>query len=540
MENTGPVKSRFDLEAQGFQAKSAYWNLTTAALYEQAVSRGEAELSEDGALVCKTGAFTGRAAKDKFFVEEPSSKDKIWWGKVNQPISQENFDKIFEKVKAYMADKDVFVQDCWGGASTEHRLPVRVINEHAWHNLFARNMFITARRHDELPDFEPGFTVVHMPGCKADPATDGTNSETFILCDLAKKLVLIGGTYYAGEIKKSIFTVLNYLLPEKSILPMHCSANMDKKDRVALFFGLSGTGKTTLSADSSRVLIGDDEHGWADDGVFNFEGGCYAKVIKLSPAMEPEIYATTKRFGTILENVVMDPKTRKLDLDDNSLTENTRASYPIDFIPNASETGWGGQPANIMMLTCDAYGVLPPISKLTPEQAMFHFLSGYTAKVAGTEKGVTEPTATFSTCFGAPFMPRHATEYAKLLGEKMAAGNVNCWLVNTGWTGGAYGTGERMNIAYTRAMVNAALDGDLNKEEFETEGFFGLSIPKGCPSVPAEVLNPRSTWADKDAYDAQAQKLAGMFEENFKQFGEAGQALVDGSKSDEEAACAVT
>lgn len=518
MEQKGSRLSSFGLENQGLGGVAvAHWNFSAPDLYAEALKRDEASLSEGGALVAITGQHTGRSANDKFIVQEDSSADNIAWGKVNKPFEQTKFSGLHKKMIAHLQNREVFVQDCYAGADLGHRLPVRIITECAWHNLFARNMFIQPTD-DELDNFVPEFTILQCPSFEADPAVDATRSEVFVLANFAEKLVIIGGTSYAGEIKKSVFSILNYLLPEKGVLPMHCSVNVSNKNESAVFFGLSGTGKTTLSADANRMLIGDDEHGWGDDGVFNFEGGCYAKVIKLSKEAEPEIHATTGRFGTVLENVVMDDKGR-LDLDDNRYTENTRASYPIHFIPNASETGIAGNPKNVIMLTADAFGVLPPISKLSPEQAMYHFLSGYTAKLAGTEKGLgNEPQATFSTCFGAPFMPRHPSVYAKLLGEKIEKHGVNCWLVNTGWTGGAYGTGHRMPIAHTRALVNGALDGTLAGVEFEKDPFFGLSIPKSCVNVPSEILNPRNTWADKQAYDKQAAHLVNLFIENFEQF----------------------
>nr|WP_293949374.1 phosphoenolpyruvate carboxykinase [Sneathiella sp.] len=519
MEQLGHHKSRFGLETNGLEKVGrAYWNLSTPALYQEAIRRGEASIAAGGPLVALTGQHTGRSANDKFIVQEPGSEKNIWWGKVNKPIAPEKFGGLHKKMQEYLTGRDVFIQDCYAGADTGNRLPVRIITECAWHNLFARNMFIQPDP-AELADFKPEFTILQVPSFEADPKVDGTRSEVFVLPNFAEKLVIIGGTSYAGEIKKSVFSILNYLLPEKGILPMHCSVNVGGDGASSVFFGLSGTGKTTLSADASKMLIGDDEHGWSDDGVFNFEGGCYAKVIKLSQEAEPEIFETTRRFGTVLENVVMDPATGELDLDDNRYTENTRASYPIEFIPNASETGVAGNPANVVMLTADAFGVLPPISKLTPEQAMYHFLSGYTAKLAGTEKGLgNEPQATFSTCFGAPFMPRHPAVYAKLLGEKIAKHGVNCWLVNTGWTGGEYGTGHRMPIAHTRALVNAALDGTLAVVETEKDPFFGLAMPTSCPGVPSDILNPRNTWADKNAYDAKARDLVARFIENFEQF----------------------
>ncbi len=517
VEKTGPVISRFGLDYLGLaNLKAAHWNLSVGALYEQALKRGEVALSKDGALVAITGQHTGRSPNDKFTVREETTEADIWWGP-NKPFTEEAFDRLHARVTAYLQGREVFVQDLWAGADAAYRLPVRIVTQHAWHNLFAQNMFIRPALADRLA-FEPGFTVLQVPDFHAVPERDGTRSDVFVVINFKKKLVLIGGTSYAGEIKKSIFSVLNFMLPAQGVLPMHCSANIGANGDTAIFFGLSGTGKTTLSADSSRTLIGDDEHGWSDNGVFNFEGGCYAKVIRLSAEAEPEIYATTRRFGTVLENVVMDEGTRDLDLDDARLTENTRASYPIDFIPNASDTGLGGQPLNIIMLTADAFGVLPPISKLSAEQAMYHFLSGYTARVAGTEKGVTEPQATFSTCFGAPFMPRHPTAYAKLLGQKIQAHGANCWLVNTGWTGGAYGTGSRMKIGHTRALVNAALSGKLAGVAHKPEPNFGLAVPEGCEGVPADVLLPRNAWADKSAFDATAHEVARRFEANFTQF----------------------
>ncbi len=519
IENLGPVVSRFDLSTHGLtKLTRAHWNLTSAALYEAALRRDEACLAADGPLVALTGEHTGRSPKDKFIVDQAASRDDIWWGDVNVAITAARAAQLEQKVLSYFQGREAFVQDLHAGTDPDYRLPIRVVTENAWQSLFARNMFL-APRGDELRDFQPAFTVLHAPGLAADPRTDGTNSGTFIVVDFAKHLVLIGGTSYAGEIKKSIFSVLNFLLPARGVLPMHCSANIGPAGDTSIFFGLSGTGKTTLSATGDRTLIGDDEHGWSDQGVFNFEGGCYAKVIRLSKTAEPEIYGTTKRFGTVLENVVMDPDTRQLDLDDDTYTENTRASYPIEFIANASASGQGGHPKNIIMLTADAFGVLPPISRLSPEQAMYHFLSGYTARVAGTEQGIgSEPSATFSTCFGAPFMPRHPSVYAKLLGEKIARHGAQCWLVNTGWTGGAYGVGQRMEIAHTRAMVRAALDGKLTQVSTVVHPDFGLQIPEACPDVPEGVLNPRSTWADPAAYDQTAREVTRRFEANFKQF----------------------
>lgn len=495
-----------------------YWNLTTPALYEQVVRHREGEIAHLGPLVVRTGSHTGRAANDKFIVRDEESTDKVWWGKSNPPFEPQRFEALYRRICAYLQGRDLFIQDVFGGADPRYRIAVRVINETAWHNLFARTMFARTSPED-LAKFQPDFTILHVPNFHAFPEVDGTNSETFIIINLAKKLVVIGGTSYAGEIKKSIFTVLNYLLPQEKVLSMHCSANVGPKDDVALFFGLSGTGKTTLSADPDRRLIGDDEHGWGDEGVFNFEGGCYAKVIRLSRESEPEIYACTRRFGTILENVTYDPLTRRLDLDDASLTENTRAAYPITHIPNAIRSGRAGIPKNVIMLTADAFGVLPPIAKLTPEQAMYHFISGYTAKLAGTEKGLgSEPQAAFSACFGAPFMALHPFKYATLLNEKVRAGNVDCWLINTGWSGGPYGVGQRMKISYTRAMVKAALEGKLKNVSFKPHPIFKISMPETCPDVPPEVLDPRNSWKDKAAYDRQAADLARKFKENFKQF----------------------
>ncbi len=494
-----------------------HYNLNAANLYEHSLELGEAAIAKHGALIVDTGPITGRSAKDKALVEEPSSKDHVWWGEVNKPFTPENYKKLKRRLFAYLQNMDVYVQDCFAGADAKYRLPVRIVNEYSWHNLFARNMFIEATD-AELNDFAPEFTVVSAPNFRANPDEDGTRSEVFIILDFSSKLVIIGGTEYAGEIKKSIFTVMNYLLPLRDVFPMHCSANRGANGDVALFFGLSGTGKTTLSADPERQLIGDDEHGWSDDGVFNFEGGCYAKVINLSAESEPIIFEMTRTFGTILENVVFDPVTRDVDLFDSTFTENTRASYPRNSMTNIVPDNKGSHPQNVFFLTADAFGVMPPISRLTPEQAMYHFLSGYTAKVAGTEAGVKEPTATFSTCFGAPFMVHQPAVYAKLLRERINNHNANVWLVNTGWTGGEYGVGTRMKIGYTRAMLHAALNGELNNVEFEADPFFNVAVPKSCPGVPDEVLNPRNTWSDKDAYDKKARHLSELFAKNFVQF----------------------
>ena len=496
---------------------NVYWNLSTPLLYEEAVRRREGRIAHLGPLVVRTGQHTGRAPNDKFVVREPSSADKIWWGKVNRPIAPERFEVLRRRMLAYLQGKDLFVQDCFVGADPAYRQPVRIITETAWHNLFARNMFIQGER-GQLGEHRPEITVVDAPGFHADPEIDGTRSEVFIVIHFGKKLVLVGGTAYAGEIKKAVFTVMNYVLPQKGVLTMHSSANIGAAGDTALFFGLSGTGKTTLSADPSRTLIGDDEHGWSDRGLLNFEGGCYAKVIHLSSTAEPEIYETTRRFGTVLENVAFDSDTGRLDLDDASLTENTRAAYPLGHIPNAKRDGLGGHPKNVIMLTADAFGVLPPIARLSSAQAMYHFLSGYTAKVAGTEQGVTEPQATFSACFGAPFMALSPHVYARLLGERIAKHGAAVWLVNTGWTGGSYGVGRRMPIAQTRAMLRAALDGRLDDVPTKVHPVFRIDMPAACPDVPPEILDPRETWADKAAYDAQASKLAKMFRENFDGF----------------------
>jgi len=463
-----------------------------------------------------TGKYTGRSPQDKFIVEESSTSEHIDWGDVNKPISEAVFDNLHKKMIDYLADKDLFVKDAYAGADPDHRLNVRVISQVAYHALFTHNMFIRPD-HDELKKHEPEFTVLAAPQFQADPETDGTRTGTFILCNFDKKLILIGGTLYSGEVKKGIFSVLNYLLPQKNVMAMHCSANMDENGKTAIFFGLSGTGKTTLSADVDKVLIGDDEHGWSENGIFNFEGGCYAKTINLKEESEPEIYGTTQMPGTILENVVLDAD-RKPVFEDDSLTQNTRCAYPIHFIPNASKTGRGNHPENIVFLTADAFGILPPISRLTPEQAMYHFISGYTAKVAGTERGVTEPQATFSACFGAPFMPLHPTVYAELLAEKIRTHNANVWLVNTGWTGGPYGTGHRMKLEHTRTMLDEALKGSLDDVEYFKEPVFGLSIPKNIEGVPSDILNPRNTWKDKEAYDNKANQLADMFNSNFSRF----------------------
>jgi len=519
MSQVTSAERKVGLDSVGLgRASKVHWSLGIAALYEEALKRGEGVLSIDGPIVCNTAPHTGRSPNDKFIVAEPSSEKNVAWGKVNRAIDEASFNGLFERMQAYAAGRELFVQDCYAGADPAYRLPIRVITERAWHSLFARHLFIPETDARVRADHEPQFTVIDFPGFSATPATDKTNSETFILVNFAKRLVIIGGTNYGGEIKKSIFTVMNYLLPLRDTMPMHCSANIGEKGDVALFFGLSGTGKTTLSSDPHRGLIGDDEHGWSADGVFNFEGGCYAKMIKLSQEAEPQIYATTKRFGTLLENVVLDPITRALDLDDAKNTENTRGAYPLHFIDNAVPSARGGHPTNIVMLTADAFGVLPPIARLSPEAAMYHFLSGYTAKVAGTERGVTEPKATFSTCFGAPFMVWDPNVYAKLLGDRIAKHKSHVWLVNTGWTGGPYGVGSRMKIAHTRAMIAAALNGQLAAVPVQRDPIFNLDVPTSCPGVSSDVLNPRNTWQDKNAYDQMARKLAAMFVENFKTF----------------------
>jgi phosphoenolpyruvate carboxykinase (ATP) len=495
-----------------------FHNLAAPGLYEHAIRRGEAMLAHLGPLVVRTGHHTARAANDKFIVKEASSQDKVWWGKANKSYTEESFDFLYRKCLAYIQGRDLYVQDVFAGADEQYRMPVRVINLDAWHNLFARNMFI--RPSDEqLKSFKTEFTILHLPHFHANPGFDNTYSEAFIILHLGKKLVIIGGTHYAGEIKKSVFTTMNFILPQADVLSMHCSANVGKDGDTALFFGLSGTGKTTLSADPERRLIGDDEHGWSDNGVFNFEGGCYAKVIGLSEEAEPDIFETTRKFGTILENVAIDFETRRIDLNDDSLTENTRAAYPITHIDSAIREGVGDHPKNVIFLTTDAFGIMPPIARLNPKQAMYHFISGYTSKIGGTEKGLgKEPKATFSACFGAPFMVLHPYAYASLLAKKIEQFNVNIWLVNTGWSGGPYGVGERMKIAHSRAVVKAALAGDLDSVEYNKDPIFGFEVPRHCPGVPEEILNPRNTWKSPDEYDTQAKMLAKLFNDNFKDY----------------------
>lgn len=511
------IRSRHGLEAHGLRPAMVGWNLDAPALYEHAVRRREGWITEGGPLLVHTGQFTGRSPQDKFIVREPSSEQHIWWATYNRPIEPANFDHLHRRLQAYLQGKDLFVQDVFVGADPRYRKHVRVITEYAWHSLFSRIMFIVPDD-EALASHTPEFTIINTPRFQAIPEEDTTRTEVYILMNLAKKLVLIGGTEYGGEIKKSVFTLMNYLLPLQDVLPMHCSANVGPAGDAALFFGLSGTGKTTLSSEPERTLIGDDEHGWSDRGIFNFEGGCYAKTIRLSAEGEPEIYKTTRMFGTVLENVVMDPTTRRLNLDDDSLTENTRAAYPIGFIPNASTTGVAGHPRSIVFLTADAFGVMPPIARLTPEQAMYHFLAGYTAIVAGTERGVNEPKATFSTCFGAPFMVQHPTVYAEMLGQRIARHGTSVWLVNTGWSGGPYGVGQRIKLAYTRTMVRAALRGFLDSVSTAPDPIFGVHVPTQVPGVPSEILQPRATWRDPSVYDAAARNLALMFATGFAEF----------------------
>ena len=517
MAARGISPSSFGIEHHGLaETGEVHWNLPPAELYEHSLRNNEGTLAANGALVCSTGVHTGRSPDDKFFVEEPESGRHVWWGKVNRPIDSERFDRLHADLAAHCRGRTLYVRDMFAGADPAHCVPIRLICEAAWHNLFAAQLFVRPQP-GSTAHHRPKFTVLYVPGFKADPKQHGTRSSTFIAVHLGKGLVLIGGTAYAGELKKSIFTIMNYVLPVSGVLSMHCSANIGQGGDAALFFGLSGTGKTTLSADPQRGLIGDDEHGWSDDGVFNIEGGCYAKCINLSREAEPQIFDAI-RFGAVLENVVMDPATRQIDYASSAQTENTRAAYPLEHIQNAVIPSVGGHPRNIVFLTCDAFGVLPPIARLSPDQAMYHFLSGYTAKVAGTEKGVTEPTATFSACFGAPFLPLPPERYATMLGEKLSTHKADCWLVNTGWTGGGYGVGQRIKLRYTRAMVRAALDGRLKSAAFAPDAVFGLAVPRACPDVPPELLSPRNTWKDPTEYDAKARGLAELFTENFKSF----------------------
>jgi phosphoenolpyruvate carboxykinase (ATP) len=514
------LKSDFGLSNHGLSnLNQVYWNLPTEALYEEIVFRREARISHLGPVVVDTGAHTARSANDKFVVRETSSEDHIWWGEYNRPFSTEKFDELYGRLQGFLQGRDLFVQDCFVGADPEYRMPIRIIAEAAWHALFARNMFLLPATHEEYRRHVPDFTVVCVPSFKSIQQIDSTRTGTFIVLNFDQRLCLIGNTGYGGEIKKSVFTVMNYLLPLHGVMPMHCSANVGPHGDVALFFGLSGTGKTTLSADPGRGLIGDDEHGWSDHGVFNFEGGCYAKVIQLSPSAEPQIYACTQRFGTILENVVYDPVTRHIDLDDDSLTENTRASYPLEYIENAVPEKQAGHPHNIILLTCDASGVMPPIARLTPDQALYQFISGYTSKIAGTEVGLgIEPEITFSTCFGAPFMVHHPAVYADLLKRKVLRYGVHCWLVNTGWVGGPYGVGKRISIGHTRALLNAALSGSLLDVDYGVDPIFGFEVPKSCEGVPPSVLDPGSSWPSREMYMQKYRELAARFVENFKKF----------------------
>jgi phosphoenolpyruvate carboxykinase (ATP) len=507
------------LEHHGFRnIGRVYWTCSTPILYEQIVRRREGWVGHLGPMVVRTGDHTGRSPNDKFIVHEASSADHIWWGPVNRPFAEDHFGALYQRLLAYIQDKDLFVQDCCVSAHPDYRVPIRVITEYAWHSLFARNMFIQIRDRDQLIEHVPEFRVLCFPGFHAVPEVDNTNTSTFIIVNFGQKTVIIGGTQYGGEIKKSVFTILNYVLPRTAVLSMHCSANVGPEGDVALFFGLSGTGKTSLSADPERSLIGDDEHGWCDDGIFNFEGGCYAKVIRLSPESEPDIYECTRRFGTILENVGLDAETRRLDLDDESLTENTRACYPLTHLSNVVRSGQADHPRNVVLLTCDAFGVMPPIAKLTPEQAMYHFLSGYTARVAGTERGVDEPKTVFSACFGAPFMALAPTVYTDMFGELIRKHKVNCWLVNTGWIAGPYGVGHRIDIASTRAIIRAALSGGLSGAPTRHDRILNLHVPRMCPGIAPKLLDPRETWNDPKQYDEAARRLARAFRENLRQF----------------------
>jgi phosphoenolpyruvate carboxykinase (ATP) len=514
------LRSDYGLENHGLtNLNKAYWNLPMESLYEEAIFRNEGKVTLGGAFTVNTGKHTARAANDKFVVREPTTENQIWWGQYNRPYSPEKFSDLFSRIQGFLQGRDVFVQDCFAGADPEYRLSIRIITEHAWHSMFARNMFISPQTNDEYRRHVPDFTLIAVPSFKTFPQLDNTPTNTVIALNFDQHLCIIGNTGYGGEIKKSIFTIMNYLLPLQGVMTMHCSANVGKKGDAALFFGLSGTGKTTLSADPQRNLIGDDEHGWSDEGVFNFEGGCYAKVIALSPTAEPQIYACTRKFGTILENVIFDPVTRLIDLDDDEQTENTRASYPLEFIDNALPEKRAGHPQNIIFLTCDASGVMPPIARLTPDQALYHFISGYTSKIAGTEIGLgEEPEITFSTCFGGPFMVHHPAFYADLLKRKILRYGVKCWLINTGWIGGPYGVGKRISIHYTRRMLNAALDGELDKVEYATDPIFGFQVPKTCPDIPDSVLDPASSWSSRDAYMKRYRSLASRFIDNFHKF----------------------
>jgi phosphoenolpyruvate carboxykinase (ATP) len=518
VKEAAATASVFGLQNHGLSGlRRVYWNLPSEALYEEIIHRSEARISRLGPVLVSTGKHTARAAADKYVVREQSTEDQVWWGQYNRPFSPESFSMLHARLQGYLQGRDVFVQDCFAGSDPDHRLPIRIVTQRAWHSLFARNMFLKAPNIDALKKHVPEFTVIAVPGFQASPVIDSTRTETFIIANFREKLALIGGSAYGGEIKKTIFTVLNFLLPNEGVLSMHCSANVGSSGDVAIFFGLSGTGKTTLSADPARRLIGDDEHGWGDNGVFNFEDGCYAKVIRLSPDAEPQIYACTRRFGTILENVVFDPVTRLLDLNDDSVTENTRAAYPLDYIENYLPEKRAGHPRNVVFLTCDASGVMPPISRLSPEQAIYHFISGYTSKIAGTEIGLgTEPEITFSTCFGGPFMVHRPYEYADLLRKKIVKHAATCWLVNTGWTGGPFGVGKRISIQHTRRLLNAALDGKLATVEYRTDPIFGFSVPTSCEGVPAEILDPANTWGSREEYFRKYDALAARFIENFK------------------------
>ncbi|HUI09695.1 MAG TPA: phosphoenolpyruvate carboxykinase (ATP) [Bacteroidota bacterium] len=514
------LKSDYGLESHGFtNLRMAYWNLPTEALYEEIAFRREARITHMGPVVANTGKHTARSATDKFVVREAGTEGHIWWGEYNRPFSTEKFNDLYNRLQGFLQGRDVFVQDCYAGADPAYRMPIRIVTELAWHSHFARNMFIQPETLEEYRRHVPDFTILCVPSFKGIPQIDGTATNTFIVLNFAAKMCIIGNTAYAGEIKKSVFTILNYLLPLDGVMPMHCSANVGSGGDAAIFFGLSGTGKTTLSADPARRLIGDDEHGWSEEGVFNFEGGCYAKVIQLSASAEPQIYACTRRFGTILENVVFDPVTRTIDLDDESITENTRASYPLEYIENALPEKRGGHPKNIILLTCDASGVMPPIAKLTPDQALYQFISGYTSKIAGTEVGLgKEPEMTFSTCFGAPFMVHHPSFYADILKRKILKYGVHCWLVNTGWIGGPYGVGKRISIRYTRALLNAALGGGLLDVPYATDPVFGFAVPRSCEGVPGSVLDPAGSWSDQKEYMQRYRELASRFIENFKKF----------------------
>ncbi|MGE5225192.1 MAG: phosphoenolpyruvate carboxykinase (ATP) [Omnitrophica WOR_2 bacterium] len=531
MNNLLDIKTPAESQSQAFRSdysleniglmnlRKVYWNLPVEALYEEIIFRGEAKISHMGPIIVNTGKHTARAANDKFIVREPSTEDKVWWGQYNRPYSAEKFDELFSRLSGFLQGRDVFIQDCFGGADPEYRLPVRIITEYAWHSLFARNMFLKPNSLEEYRRHIPEFTVICVPSFKAFPQVDATPTNTFIVINFAQKLCIIGNTGYGGEIKKSVFTLLNYLLPLEGVMTMHCSANTGKDEDVALFFGLSGTGKTTLSADPNRGLIGDDEHGWSDSGIFNFEDGCYAKVIALSENAEPQIYACTKQFGTILENVVYDPVSRLIDLDDDTLTENTRASYPLSFIENSVPEKAGGHPKNIILLTCDASGVMPPIARLTVDQALYHFISGYTSKIAGTEIGLgEEPEITFSTCFGAPFMVHHPAYYSDLLRRKIERYGVTCWLVNTGWVGGPYGVGKRISIRHTRELLNSALSGELDRVSFYKDPIFCFEVPTRCGEVPEAILYPAKSWSSQDEYMKKYRQLAARFIENFKKF----------------------